>query len=95
MAQAEEKRLQVASKSIEILKNLDHEFTNKYFKGNHHAIEATAELQKNLMEIFDYQQDLSKQGHQATLTAYYDDHINAHNICEQHCARYRQIAEVL
>jgi hypothetical protein len=37
MAQAEEKCLQVASKSIEILKFLDHKFTSKYFKGNHHA----------------------------------------------------------
>ena len=80
MAQCEEKRLKVSNKAIEILKFLDRDVTNKYFKGNHHAIEATEALQENLMEILDYQQDLSKQGHQAILTAYYDAQSTSHQI---------------
>ena len=80
MAKGEEKRLKVSNKSIEILKFLDRDVFSKYFKGNHHAIEATAELQEKLMEILDYQQDLSKQGHQAILMAYYDAQTTSHKI---------------
>jgi hypothetical protein len=66
----EEERLTVVHNAMEIIQYIDHGISAPYFKGKYHAFVATEDLQASLMELLDYQQDLSQNSYQATLTVY-------------------------